>query len=372
MYPAYARWIKSHRDLPLMLNQWNSVVRWEFDRPMPFIRSREFLWQEGHSVFATQKEAEDEVMQRLKTYQQAYENLLAVPVIPGTKHSSEKFAGAEYTTSVEGFISDAGRGIQAATSHHLGQIFSKIFDVTYTTKDDTTEHAWQNSWGFSTRSIGVMAMVHGDDKGLVLPPRVAPIQVVVIPILRKGHEEEVYKAVERIEKLFEKSEVRLLVDRREHLSPGFKYNDWELKGVPLRIDVGAREANEKNFPITLRTTNKKITSSEGQLRECIEQTLEEIQTTLLENERAKLNENVRTVTNWTEFMSVLNDRKLALAQWCGHSQCEAQIKKSCEDSETKVKHLNIPFEFKDKPFTHENCFACESHAKMWILYGKSY
>lgn len=153
MYPSYARWIQSHRDLPLMLNQWNSVVRWEFDRPMPFIRTREFLWQEGHSAFATQKEAEDEVMQRLNTYQQAYQDLLAVPVIPGRKHPSEKFAGAEYTASVEGFISEAGRGIQAATSHHLGQIFSRIFDIKFTSKDDTTEYAWQNSWGFSTRSV---------------------------------------------------------------------------------------------------------------------------------------------------------------------------------------------------------------------------
>lgn len=243
MYPYYAKWIQSHRDLPLRLNQWNSVVRWEFKNPQPFLRTREFLWQEGHTAFLTREEAHEEVLQILDLYRRVYEDLLAVPVIPGVKSEKEKFAGGLYTTTVEGFIPTTGRGIQGGTSHGLGQNFSKMFNITVedpsAKKSDAAEearklHVWQNSWGLSTRSIGVMVMVHSDDKGLVLPPRVAEVQVVVIPvgITAKTTEEDRLKLYERadlIVKDLRKAGIRSKSDLREGYTPGFKYNDHEVK-----------------------------------------------------------------------------------------------------------------------------------------------
>eukprot|EP01098_Paradermamoeba_levis_P016640 TRINITY_DN907_c0_g1_i2.p1 TRINITY_DN907_c0_g1~~TRINITY_DN907_c0_g1_i2.p1 ORF type:complete len:654 (-),score=231.40 TRINITY_DN907_c0_g1_i2:444-2405(-) len=241
MYPAYAEWIKSHRDLPLKINQWNNVVRWEFKHPVPFLRSREFLWQEGHSAFATKDEADKEVLEILDLYRQVYEDILAIPVIKGFKSEHEKFAGGLYTTTCEAFIPTNGRGIQGATSHCLGQNFSKMFDITFEDASRFTEpqFVWQNSWGITTRTIGVTIMVHGDDKGLILPPKAAPLQVVLVPINKKDADQKLL--VDRGNQIIKElaaAGVRGHMDDRDTYNPGWKFNRWELKGVPVRIELG--------------------------------------------------------------------------------------------------------------------------------------
>lgn len=239
MYPYYAKWIRSHRDLPLKLNQWNSVVRWEFKNPQPFLRTREFLWQEGHTAHLTKNEADVEVRQILELYRRVYEDLLAVPVIPGVKSEKEKFAGGLYTTTIEGFIPTSGRGIQAATSHCLGQNFSRpeMFNIFVEDPNDHSKsYVWQNSWGLSTRAIGVMVMVHGDNQGLVLPPRVATVQVVVVPcgVTSKLTDEQrtaISDTCEELAKRLKKVGVRARADLREGYTPGYKFNDWEQKVI---------------------------------------------------------------------------------------------------------------------------------------------
>jgi len=329
IYPSYARWISSHRDLPLMLNQWNSVVRWEFDRPMPFLRSREFLWQEGHSAFANREEAEEEAILRLDTYRRAYEDLLAVSIIPGKKHSSEKFAGAEYTLSVETVVPETGRCIQAATSHHLGQIFSKMFDIRYEKGDQDTEreYVWQNSWGFSTRSLGVMVMAHGDDKGLVLPPKVAPIQVVIVPIAPKG-DIEVIKMADRVGEELKSAGLRVQVDKRD-ASPGFKFNHWDLKGVPLRIDIGLRELQSDMCTLTRRDNGEKLTVSSlsDPLHTSIIHTLESMHKDMLEKSKAKQATAIANdISSRAMLEEAINNQKVALVQWCGEEDCRESIK----------------------------------------------
>jgi bifunctional glutamyl/prolyl-tRNA synthetase len=243
MYPSYARWIQSHRDLPLKLNQWNNVVRWEFKHPQPFLRTREFLWQEGHTAFANYKEAEEEVYQILDLYARVYKELLAVPVIKGRKTEKEKFAGADWTTTIESFISASGRGIQAATSHHLGQNFSKMFDIQFEHPEtNQKQYVYQNSWGLTTRTIGVLTMMHGDNIGLVLPPRVAFVQVIIIPCgitssLSKEDEQKLYDKCKFFEKQLNLANIRVQVDYRENYSPGWKFNYWELKGNIIKIGL---------------------------------------------------------------------------------------------------------------------------------------
>ena len=238
MYPYYANWIRSHRDLPLKLNQWCNVVRWEFKNPQPFLRTREFLWQEGHTAFATLDEAKTEVLEILGLYRRVYEDLLAVPVILGRKSEKEKFAGGYYTTSVEGFIPATGRGIQGATSHCLGQNFSKMFDIMVDNEEGGRSYVWQNSWGLTTRSIGVMIMVHSDNKGIVLPPKVAQIQVIIVPCgitatSTQAEKQEVYNACDELFKTLKAGGIRAKADLRDNVTPGFKFNHWELRVLNL-------------------------------------------------------------------------------------------------------------------------------------------
>merc|ERR1711988_816695 len=247
MYPAFQGWIRSHRDLPLLLNQWNSVVRWEFKDPTPFLRTREFLWQEGHTAHSSFDEANEMVMKILELYRRTYEELLAVPVIKGRKTEAEKFAGGDITTTVEAYINGSGRSIQGATSHHLGQNFGKMFDIKYEDVNKEQAIPWQTSWGFTTRSIGVMVMVHGDDQGLVLPPRIAPIQVIGVSVVKSSATAEENKALEdylvEIVNSIKDADpsIRIEIDSRKDKTAGWRYNYWEQKGVPLRIEVGARD-----------------------------------------------------------------------------------------------------------------------------------
>jgi len=250
MYPAFKNWIHSHRDLPLKLNQWNNVVRWEFKHPTPFLRTREFLWQEGHTAHASCAEADAEVMTILGFYAAVYEELLAVPVIQGKKTEKEKFAGGYYTTTVEAFIPTTGRAIQGATSHNLGQNFGKMFNIQYESSTGNKEIPWQNSWGLTTRTIGVMVMVHSDDKGLVLPPRIAPLQVVIVPISYKETDSDKQaKIASGIVESLTQAGIRVHVDDRANYNPGWKYNYWELKGVPLRLELGPKDVEKRQIRV---------------------------------------------------------------------------------------------------------------------------
>jgi len=299
MYPYYAKWIKSHRDLPLKLNQWNSVVRWEFKTPQPFIRTREFLWQEGHTAFLTKAEADKEVLEILDLYRRVFEELLAVPVIPGIKSEKEKFAGGLYTTTVEGFIPTTGRGIQGATSHCLGQNFSRpeMFNIFVEDPNDPTGqgkiYAWQNSWGLSTRTIGVMVMVHGDNQGLVLPPRIASVQAVIVPcgITAKTSEEQRQEITAKCEELvvtLRKVGVRARADLRDGYTPGYKFNDWEQKGVPVRLEIGPQDLAKKQTLGVRRDTGVKQPIPLSSVETAVPVLLETIQNEMLRARRKSI------------------------------------------------------------------------------------
>ncbi|KAF8908658.1 prolyl-tRNA synthetase [Gymnopilus junonius] len=334
MYPYYAKWIRSHRDLPLKLNQWNSVVRWEFKNPQPFLRTREFLWQEGHTAHLTKAEADTEVRQILELYRQVYEDLLAVPVIPGIKSEKEKFAGGLYTTTIEGFIPTSGRGIQAATSHCLGQNFSRTEMFNIFVEDPNTgekTHVWQNSWGLSTRAIGVMVMVHGDNQGLVLPPRVASVQVVVVPcgITAKTTDEkreEINGKCEELAKKLKKAGVRAKADLREGYTPGYKFNDWEQKGVPLRLEIGPNDLAKSQTLTVRRDTGAKAPIPLANVESTVSQLLQTIQADMYTKAKKEYDGHVVEVTKWEEFVPALDGKNVVAIPWCDREACEDDVK----------------------------------------------
>ncbi|KAJ5587075.1 uncharacterized protein N7459_002840 [Penicillium hispanicum] len=400
MYPYYAKWIRSHRDLPLRLNQWNSVVRWEFKHPQPFLRTREFLWQEGHTAHLTEDAAREEVLQILDYYAQIYEELLAVPVVKGQKTEKEKFAGGLYTTTVEGYIPATGRGIQGGTSHGLGQNFSKMFNITVedpSAKPDEKKpalHVWQNSWGLSTRTLGVMVMIHGDDKGLVLPPRVAEIQTVVIPVgvTAKTTEEErekLHAELDGIVAVLADAGVRVESDKRSY-SPGWKFNQWELRGVPLRLEFGPGESAGQ-FVTTARRDapgkDGKGTIPIAEVATAVPALLETIQKDLYKRADAEYTAHRKIITNWDDFVPALNDKNICVIPHCLTEECEDQIKdlsarKAEEDSgepqdakapSMGAKSLCIPF---DQPAGLEpgvtKCTnpQCNRLAEKWCMFGR--
>jgi prolyl-tRNA synthetase len=400
MYPYYAKWIKSHRDLPLKLNQWNSVVRWEFKNPQPFLRTREFLWQEGHTAFLEKSEADEEVLNILELYRQVYEDLLAVPVIKGKKSENEKFAGADYTTTVEGFIPTTGRGIQGATSHHLGQNFSKMFDISVEDpKADQAARAagnpkafvYQNSWGLSTRSIGVMVMTHGDNQGLVFPPRVALHQVVVIPVgLSKveGKNQSIYDACEKLVAELKAGGIRATTDLRDGYTPGWKFNDWEMRGVPLRLELGPRDIANNSALAVRRYDNHKEAYPLTDIAKVVSKSLEDIQSAMYARALDNYNRSVITVTRWDDVVPTLNNRCAVVIPWCEDPQCEDDIKERsksqsnagvAEDNRAPsagAKSLCIPFDQerygKFPEGDKQQCIQCSKKAKSWTLFGRSY
>eukprot|EP00375_Theileria_parva_P003012 XP_765693.1 prolyl-tRNA synthetase [Theileria parva strain Muguga] len=314
MYPEFSKWIRSYRDLPLKLNQWNSVVRWEFKQPTPFIRSREFLWQEGHTAHSTEKEALDTVYEMLDLYSKFYEEYLSVPVIKGVKSENEKFAGSKMTTSLEAFVPANGRGVQAATSHLLGTTFSDMFDIKYEDEEGEKRKVHQTSWGFTTRSIGIMIMVHGDDRGLVVPPRVAKTQVVIVPILTKTAD-QVISRVNELYKLLTESGFRVKLDDRRGYTPGFKFNHWELRGVPLRLEVGAKDVENNTVRLVRRDNFAKADVPLENLTTTIQQLLDQIQNTLLTSAREKMEQSIVKAYDFEEVMVALNNDKLIMAPW---------------------------------------------------------
>lgn len=388
MYPAFAKWIQSHRDLPMRLNQWNNVVRWEFKQPTPFLRTREFLWQEGHTAFATQAEATEEVYQILDIYARVYEELLAIPVVKGKKTEKEKFAGGDFTTTTEAFISASGRGIQGATSHHLGQNFSKMFDIIY--EDPTTQEkqfVYQNSWGLTTRTIGVMVMVHGDNKGLVLPPKVAGLQAVIMPvgITAKTSDDQknaLYDECKKLELELKAGGIRTKSDMRDNVTPAWKFNHWELKGVPLRLELGPREVASGQVFVVRRDNNEKQGLARTNIVQSIDQLLDTVQVSMLEKARDDLENHKHLVSSWTQFCNTLDEGKLILAPFCSREECEDTIKKeSARDQDAEpgapsmgAKSLCIPFQQPQPMPAGTRCIhpACGQLGQYYCLFGRSY
>ncbi|RKF72150.1 putative proline--tRNA ligase [Golovinomyces cichoracearum] len=399
MYPYYSKWIRSHRDLPLRLNQWNSVVRWEAKQTTPFLRAREFLWQEGHTAHLTEELAGEEVLQILELYAGVYEELLAVPVVRGRKTEKEKFAGGYYTTTVEGYIPSNGRGIQGATSHCLGQNFSKMFDITV--EDPASKasgkvkhvHVWQNSWGLSTRVIGVMVMIHGDDKGLVLPPRIARIQVVIIPVgITKSTTPESkskhYDQLQMLKDTLKSSGVRADYDIREGYTPAWKFNDWELKGVPLRLEYGPKDAAKSVVSYARRDTGDKGTLSISDLGNSVPALLEEIQADMYKKAEASFASHRIEITDWNDVVPALDNKNIVLIPHCLRESCEDKIKDMTTGNqeanegpaESKapsmgMKSLCIPFKQPDGLIAGETkCLnpECGALAEKWCMFGRSY
>ncbi|GMH08273.1 hypothetical protein Nepgr_010113 [Nepenthes gracilis] len=374
MYPYYSKWIRGHRDLPLKLNQWCNVVRWEFSHPTPFIRSREFLWQEGHTAFATQEEADTEVLEILELYRQIYEDYLAVPVIKGKKSELEKFAGGFYTTSVEAFIPNTGRGIQGATSHCLGQNFAKMFDITFENDKGEKAMVWQNSWAYSTRTIGVMVMVHGDDKGLVLPPKVAAVQVIVVPVpFKDADTQAIFDACVSTVKTLSEAGLRVETDLRDNYSPGWKYSHWEMKGVPLRIEIGPKDLAKSQVRVVRRDTSDKtdIPMAKEMMVDQVKEILDKIQQNLLNVAKQKRDECIKKIRTWDEFVEALGQKKLILAPWCDEEEVEKDVKARTKGEMGAAKTLCTPF---DQPVLEEGtlCFASGKPARKWTYWGRSY
>lgn len=357
----YRKWIQSYRDLPLLLNQWCNVVRWE-KTTRPFLRTTEFLWQEGHTAHRTEAEAEEETLRMLEVYREFLESELAIPTVVGRKTESEKFAGALRTYSVEALMSD-GRALQAGTSHNLGQHFARVFDITYLDSDGQLKHVWQTSWGVSTRLIGALIMVHGDDRGLALPPRVAPIQVVIVPIApRKERPQVMGKAVELASQLQENFRVRL--DDREEYTPGWKYNDWEMRGVPLRVEIGPRDLRAGQVVLVRRDTGARVTISRAELIPAVGGLLDDIQQNMLDRARRFLEENTRRAENINQLEEIVSGpRGLVLAGWCGSAECEAAVKER-----TKATIRNIPF--RQEKMTR--CVCCEGAARYSVIFARAY
>ncbi|KAI0765273.1 prolyl-tRNA synthetase [Fomes fomentarius] len=395
MYPYYAKWIQSHRDLPLKLNQWNSVVRWEFKNPQPFLRTREFLWQEGHTAHLTKPEADKEVLEILDLYRRVYEELLAVPVIPGVKSEKEKFAGGLYTTTVEGFIPTTGRGIQGATSHCLGQNFSRaeMFNISVEDPADPTGRAktfvWQNSWGLSTRTIGVMVMIHGDNQGLVLPPRVASIQVVVVPcgITAKSTDEQratVNNACADLASQLKKVGIRAQADLRDGYTPGYKFNDWEQKGVPVRLEIGPADLAKQQTLSVRRDNGVKNPVPLKDIETSVQSLLDTIQGDMFKRAQDVYFSRLREVQRWEDFVPTLDDKCVVVIPWCEEEVCEDEIKeRSASASEPTderapsagAKSLCIPFDQSRWPKIEPGvtkCVGCGKDAKRWTLFGRSY
>jgi prolyl-tRNA synthetase len=365
IYTMYKKWIRSWRDLPIKLNQWCNIIRWETKATKPFLRTREFLWQEGHTAHATIEEADKEVIEILGIYKDLMENLLAIPVLVGKKSELEKFAGALYTVTLEALMPD-GRALQMGTSHNLGQNFSRAFEIEYIGEDERKHYVWTTSWGISTRLIGALVMVHGDDRGLVLPPKIAPYQVVVIPIFYKEVERDLIlnKAREVSEKLNQNG-ITTIIDERVEYTPGWKFNEWELKGVPLRIEIGPRDIERNQVVVARRDTLERVEVKEERLVNAIKEMLTAVQANLFKRAKKFLEDNITPVKSYSEFKRVLRKKGGFLkASWCSSKECEEKVKE-----ETGATISLIPFE-KEKPFS--KCLYCNKEAKEVVLFAKSY
>jgi prolyl-tRNA synthetase len=359
----YAKWIQSWRDLPVLINQWANVVRWE-KVTRPFLRTTEFLWQEGHTAHETAEEAQEETLKILALYKDCLETEMAIPVVDGQKSDSEKFAGAARTYSVEALMGD-GRALQAGTSHNLGQNFAKAFDIQFQGRDKTLQHVWTTSWGMTTRLIGAVIMVHGDDSGLILPPRVAPYQVVIVPIPRGNWQETVLPKARQIQADLVAQGIRVFLDDREAYTPGWKFAEWELRGVPIRLEIGPKDLEKSQVVLARRDTREKLSAPFEGLPGRIAALLKEIQDSLYQRALRFREEHTTRASNYDEFKSAMDGRPgFVIAGWCGSSDCEAQIK-----AETQATLRNIPFGSERVSGT---CVKCGSAAQGEAWFAKAY
>lgn len=359
----YSRWVKSYRDLPILINQWGNVVRWEL-RTRMFLRTLEFYWQEGHTAHATSEEAVEETIRMLDTYTDFAVNEAAVPVIPGRKSQTEKFAGAVNSYTIEAMMRDT-RALQSGTSHFLGQNFAKAFEIQFLSQNNELEFAWTTSWGLSTRFVGAIIMTHGDDQGLILPPRLAPIQAVIVPIFRDDAEKAtVMPVVERLKG--ELSDFRIKVDDRENLTPGFKFNDWELRGVPLRIEVGPKDVQKNTVALARRDRPGKAGKSfvsQDNLAAQVGDMLKEIQAALLERATQFRDANIHDPVDYEALKEVVKNG-WALSWWCGNAACEAKVKE-----DTKATTRCIPL---NQPGGSGKCIVCGEHATEKVYFARAY
>ena len=365
----YSKWVQSYRDLPVLINQWANVVRWEKVTRL-FLRTTEFLWQEGHTCHRTQEEAQEETIKMLRVYQEFAETELAMPVLVGQKTENEKFPGAVFTYCIEGMMGD-GRALQAGTSHNLGQHFSRMFDIQFLDEDEQRKHVWQTSWGVSTRLVGGVIMTHGDENGLILPPRIAPIQVVIVPVWRGDTREMVLEKARELEAAL-KPLVRVKLDDRDTVTPGFKFNDWEMKGVPVRLEIGPKDIEKNQCVLARRDTREKLFVPQAELAERLPALLKQVQDDMLARARKFRDDNTRRVADYEEFKRVMeNDRGFILAGWCGDGDVELKIKE-----ETKATIRCIPLDEKtNEPLPAPEgtkCIYTGKPAKHEVYFARSY
>jgi prolyl-tRNA synthetase len=362
---AYAKWIQSYRDLPILINQWSSVVRWEL-RTKLFLRTLEFFWQEGHTAHATSQEAEIETRKMLDVYTDFAVNEAAIPVIPGRKSAAERFAGAQETYSIEAMMGD-GKALQSGTSHNLGQNFARAFDIRYLDKDGALQYCWTTSWGLSTRFIGAIIMVHGDDQGLIMPPNLAPLHAVIVPIFKSDEEKtRVLEVGAKLRDALIAANIRTKLDEREGITPGFKFNDWELRGVPLRIELGPKDVAKGTVVLARRDKpgkEGKSFASQAGLAEIVNTTLADIQKSLYERALAFREKNTRSPQTYERFKEAV-ETGFAFSFWCGDAKCEEQVKE-----ETKATVRNIPLE---QTGDQGRCVHCGKPAAERAIFGRSY
>ncbi len=362
IYHMYSKWVESLRDLPLLINQWANVLRWE-KRTRLFLRTTEFLWQEGHTCHATHKEAEEEAIRALNMYADFYREFLAMPGLTGKKSEAERFPGALETFTYESLMPD-GKALQSCTSHDLGQHFSKPFEITFQDKNGENRFVWQTSWGLSTRSLGGLIMTHGDNAGLVLPPKVAPIQVVIVPIFTAENKGDIISYAEKIKKELGVEKIRVKIDKREHYTPGWKFNEWELKGVPIRIEVGEKELEADSATLVLRHNGEREKIKKNKARK-VASLLEKIQKRMYEKAETMLQEKSYEVKNYERFKEIMRGKRgFVWAFWCGDPACEAKIKK-----ETKATTRLLPLKREKEK---GKCIYCGKETEEKWLFAQAY
>ncbi|MCG2761836.1 MAG: proline--tRNA ligase [Candidatus Atribacteria bacterium] len=359
----YSKWVRSWRDLPILLNQWVNIVRWEKVTRL-FLRTTEFLWQEGHTAHKSEQEAEEETLKILnQVYRDYIEKDLAIPVIVGRKTEKEKFAGALHTYTLEALMSD-GKMLQAGTSHNLGQNFAKAFNIKFLDEDQQEKYVWQTSWGTTTRLVGALVMVHGDERGLKLPPKVAPVQVIIVPIMFDKTKKEVLEKAESIRTILKK-DFRVEIDTRDGYTPGWKFNEWEMRGVPIRLEIGPKDMAKGQVMLARRDTGEKTAVKEEKLAETVKELLDNIQENLFIRAKKFLEENIRETSDYNEFKKIIEkQRGLIKTYWCGSKDCEDKIKE-----ETKASIRCIPFEQEE---ASGKCIYCGKESSTLVYFARAY
>ena len=364
IWSMYKDWIHSYRDLPLLINQWANIIRWEM-RTRLFLRTTEFLWQEGHTAHATAEEAEEETLRMLNVYKTFTEEFMAMPVLTGKKSESQKFAGAVATYAIEAMMGDK-KALQAGTSHYLGQNFAKAFDVKFQSEENKEEYVYATSWGVSTRLIGALVMTHSDNKGLVLPPKLSPFEVIIIPIWKSDEEETgVREFLTKIERALNSAGVTYKIDDRKNYTPGWKFNEWELKGIPLRIEVGPRDVKENQLVMVRRDLSEKVIKQVEGIGEESRKILETIQKDLFEKAKTFRADNTKKISSYDDFKEFYKSGGgFAESHWCGSPECEHGVQE-----ETKATIRVIPFE---QPGEKGSCIKCGKESETFVVFAKSY